>query len=92
MNAYSLFKVTALHYLTGNFFDLLDYICSNYMMPLGGFAVAILAGWVAWPMMRQQITAVKPYSEAALSLLRIMIAFLAPILVAVAIYQGLFGG
>lgn len=75
-----------------NFFDLLDYICSNYMMPLGGFAVAILAGWVAWPMMRQQITAVKPYSEAALSLLRIMIAFLAPILVAVAIYQGLFGG
>ena len=75
-----------------NFFDLLDYLCSNYMMPLGGFAVAILAGWVAWPMMRQQITAVKPYSEAALSLLRIMIAFLAPILVAVAIYQGLFGG
>lgn len=75
-----------------NFFDLLDYVCSNYMMPLGGFAVAILAGWVAWPMMRQQVTAVKPYSEAALSLLRIMIAFLAPILVAVAIYQGLFGG
>ncbi len=74
-----------------NFFDFLDYVCSNYLMPLGGFAVALLAGWVAWPTMREQMTAVTPYGEAALGVLRIMIALLAPILVGVAIYQGLFG-
>ncbi len=71
-------------------FDFLDYVCSNYLMPLGGLAVALLAGWLAWPTMREQICAVKVYSPKALSLLRFSIAVLAPVLVAVAIYQGLF--
>lgn len=75
-----------------NFFDFLDNVCSNYLMPLGGLSVAVLAGWVAWPVFREQIVAVKPYSESTLSMLRVMITVLAPVLVAVAIYQGLFGG
>ena len=75
-----------------NFFDFLDYVCTNYMMPLGGLAIAAIAGWFAWPAIREQIVAVKPYSNGTLSVLRVMIAILAPILVAVAIYQGLFGG
>lgn len=75
-----------------NFFDFLDYVCTNYMMPLGGLAIAAIAGWFAWPAIREQIVAVKPYSNGTLSVLRVMIAILAPILVAVAIYQALFGG
>ena len=27
-------------------FDLLDHLTSNLMLPLGGFALAVLAGWV----------------------------------------------
>lgn len=30
----------------GSFFDLLDSFCSNWMLPLGGFAIAIFVGWV----------------------------------------------
>ncbi len=27
-------------------FDLLDYLTSNFLLPLGGFAIAVFAGWV----------------------------------------------
>ncbi len=29
-----------------NFFDLLDYLTANLMLPIGGFCIAIFAGWV----------------------------------------------
>ncbi len=73
------------------FFDLLDFICTNFLMPLGGMSIAVLAGWLAWPKIREQLTSVKSYSPALLTLIRIMIAVLAPVLVAVALLQGIMG-
>ncbi len=73
------------------FFDILDYVCTNFMMPLGGLAVAVLAGWIAWPKIREQLSSVNHYGNGVLTTIRVMIAFLAPILVAVALYQGVFG-
>jgi NSS family neurotransmitter:Na+ symporter len=29
-----------------NFFDTMDYLASNWMLPLGGLFIAIYAGWV----------------------------------------------
>ncbi len=29
-----------------NFFDLLDYLTANLMLPIGGFCIAIFAGWI----------------------------------------------
>jgi len=29
-----------------NFFDLIDYLTANIMLPLGGFLIAIFAGWI----------------------------------------------
>lgn len=74
-----------------NIFDLLDFICTNFMMPIGGLAIAVLAGWKAWPAVREELVSVKKYSDTTIQLIRIMITFLAPILVLVAIYQGVFG-
>jgi NSS family neurotransmitter:Na+ symporter len=33
-------------FATATFFDLLDYLTSNILLPLSGFAIAIFAGWV----------------------------------------------
>lgn len=74
-----------------NIFDLLDFVCTNFMMPIGGLAIAVLAGWKAWPAVREELVSVKKYSDTTIQMLRIMITFLAPILVLVAIYQGVFG-
>ena len=29
-----------------NFFEVIDYICSNLIMPLGGILMAVIAGWI----------------------------------------------
>ena len=29
-----------------NFFDTMDYLASNWMLPLGGLAITIFCGWV----------------------------------------------
>ena len=74
-----------------NIFDLLDYVCTNFMMPFGGLVVAVLAAWVAWPKIREQLSSPIRQSESRLRLIHISLAYLAPILVLVAVYQGLFG-
>lgn len=70
------------------FFDFLDWFCSNIMMPLGGLAVALLAGWKVWDKTREQINLVKPYSEAFNTFVHFTLRFLAPILVLVVIATG----
>ena len=74
-----------------NFFDFLDFICTNFFMPAGGLAVALLAGWRAWPVIREEIVAVRHYSEGTVKLIHFMLSYLSPILVLVAFYQGIFG-
>ena len=74
-----------------NFFDFLDFVCTNFFMPAGGLAVALLAGWRAWPVIREEIVAVRHYSEGTVKLIHFMLSYLSPILVLVAFYQGLFG-
>lgn len=74
-----------------NFFDFLDFVCTNFMMPAGGLAVAAIMGWKAWPIFKEELVTAKPYSEAVLSAIHWIVAILAPILVLVAVFQGLFG-
>jgi NSS family neurotransmitter:Na+ symporter len=33
-------------FATATIFDILDYLTSNILMPLGGFAIAVFAGWI----------------------------------------------
>ena len=61
------------------------------MMPAGGLAVAAIMGWKAWPIFKEELVTAKPYSETVLSTIHWIVAILAPILVLVAVFQGLFG-
>lgn len=73
-----------------NFFDFFDFVCTNFMMPVGGLAVAALMAWKAWPAMKEELTAAKPIPPGILSAIRVVLGVLAPILVLTTMYQGLF--
>ena len=61
------------------YFDLLDFLTSNLMLPLGGILIAVFAGWVMTPDMSQSELNIKyPIGYKAWILL---IRFIAPIAV-----------
>lgn len=70
------------------FFDFLDWFCSNIMMPLGGLAVAVLAGWKAWESTQTQINLNHHYGAAANAFTKFSLRYLAPFLVLVVIATG----
>ena len=37
------------------FLNLMDYLASNLLMPLGGIAITIFAGWVVGQRMREEV-------------------------------------
>ena len=73
------------------FFDWLDFVCTNLLMPAGGLAVAALAGWRAWGGIREELVSARPWSEGALRFMRLLIAVIAPLLVLTSCGQGLLG-
>jgi len=70
-----------------NFFDTMDYLASNWMLPMGGLAIAIFVGWFLKPeMLRDEILAGTPESQRRLwtgvfRVWLIVLRFLVPILV-----------
>ncbi|AMW34624.1 sodium-dependent transporter [Haematospirillum jordaniae] len=38
------------------FMDLLDYLTTKLMIPAGGMAVCIFAGWIVWPRMQTEVS------------------------------------
>ena len=70
-------------------FDFSDYLCSNILMPLGGLSIAILAGWKAWPVMKSQMTLIRPHSALTVGWIRLTISILAPALVIIVLISGI---
>ena len=70
-------------------FDFSDYVCSNILMPLGGLSIALLAGWKAWPVMKEQMLAIRPHSVFTIGWIRLTISVLAPALVIVVLISGI---
>ncbi|KAB7651197.1 sodium-dependent transporter [Sutterella seckii] len=90
LSALSFGELSEFTLLGRNFFDFFDFVCTNFMMPVGGLAVAALMTWKAWPAMREELTSAKPLSSGMLSAIRVVLGVLAPILVLTTMYQGLF--
>lgn len=74
-----------------NFFDSLDFICTNFLMPFGGLVVAILMGWKSRSVFQKALNSPTNLSPSFLKFLQIMVSYLAPVLVLVAMFQGIFG-
>ena len=68
-----------------NFFDTMDYLVSNWFLPVGGLLIAIYAGWfLQRRFVKQEFEGVTPVVVSAWLLL---IRFVAPILVIIVLLQ-----
>ncbi len=69
------------------FFDVLDFLTTNILLPLGGVLISLFVGWF---MTRRAIAdEARMKSERMLSLWRFMLRFVAPLAVLFVIYNGL---
>ncbi|QKJ66954.1 sodium-dependent transporter [Deefgea piscis] len=68
-----------------NIFELMDYSVSNVMMPIGGIAVALFAGWRVWPHVAQHCG----LAGGALWGLKWSCRVLAPLLISVLLLKNL---
>ncbi|WP_420888104.1 sodium-dependent transporter [Candidatus Nitronereus thalassa] len=69
------------------FFDLLDFLTSNLMLPIGGIGIAIFAGWL---MTKDTSHAeLNMNTEAGYSLWQILIRFIAPIAVSIVLIHAI---
>jgi NSS family neurotransmitter:Na+ symporter len=68
-----------------NFFDTMDYLASNWMLPIGGLLVSIYAGWV---LPKRVIEAeLSDVSSGLIMAWTWLVRFVAPILVLVVLMQ-----
>ncbi|WP_396588689.1 sodium-dependent transporter [Bermanella sp. R86510] len=69
------------------FFDTLDFITANIMLPLGGLLIAIFAGWV---IREKDVQAeVRMGSPVMYNAWRLVLKFIAPVAIAVVLINGL---
>lgn len=70
-------------------FDLMDFIASNLLMPLGGMFAAVFAGWRIWPEIRAVLA--QECGNTVLSVFRLMAAVVSPVLIGAVAYFLIFG-
>jgi len=90
--ALSAFSMDASFIMTGwerssgvSFFDAMDYLTSNWMLPLGGLLIAIYAGWIM--PRRLQEAEVQGLNPLFFRGWLVLIRFVAPILVVIVLLQ-----
>jgi neurotransmitter:Na+ symporter, NSS family len=72
-----------------NFFDLFDFLSSNVLLPIGGLAIAIIAGWLlSKGDFRAELGKGHAKAPGYLALVRGVLKFVAPILIAVILLNG----
>lgn len=69
------------------FFDQLDFLTSNLMLPLGGICIAIFAGWLMTKEKSQAELDMK--SEVGYSIWQVLIRFIAPIAVSIVLLHAI---
>lgn len=71
------------------FFDFFDYMTSNIGMPLGCLGIAIVAGYVAWPKMVEELRIGANPSDGFLKFLRFVMVVLSPIVILAVTFKAL---
>jgi NSS family neurotransmitter:Na+ symporter len=82
MSDYKLFEL--------NFFDLLDFIASNILLPLGGMFIIIFVGWfLSRDSLEKELTNNGSISANYLPIFLILAKFIAPIAIAIVFLHGI---
>lgn len=66
---------SGIRFLDKSIFDLLDYLTANLMLPIGGFCIALFAGWV---MHEQHVREELELADGAFTLFSFLIKYVAP--------------
>lgn len=72
-----------------NFFDFLDFISSNLMMPFCAIAVSLLIGWKIWPIFTKRIVGERKKFPFWLQMMKPFFRFVIPIIIATVLLQNL---
>ncbi|RUO39130.1 sodium-dependent transporter [Pseudidiomarina aestuarii] len=70
-------------------FDLMDFIASNVLMPIGGMLAAVFVGWRVWPEIKTVL--VKEMPEWCTYVFRFVAGVLSPVLIGAVAYFLIFG-
>lgn len=73
------------------FLDLLDFITSKLLMPVGGLLMCLFAGWVIWPVMVREATNDGAVRFRLLAVWGWVLKVLAPLAIAWILVKGLIG-
>jgi NSS family neurotransmitter:Na+ symporter len=79
LSVLSFSRLAEFKFLRGTFFDNLDFLTANIMLPLGGLAIVVFAGWV----MSRNSTAdeIDPHGGSGYRLWRFLSRYVAPVAV-----------
>ncbi len=72
-------------------FDFLDYFTSNIGLPVGAMAIAVVGGFIAWPVIRNQLTLTKSLPKMLIAAIQFSIRFITPCVIIVIALAGLIG-
>lgn len=62
-----------------NFFDAMDYLTSNLIMPIGGIGISLFVGWVIFDKAERELTSDGYYTVPLLPVWRIICRYVAPV-------------
>lgn len=71
------------------FFDMMDYLVTNILLPVGGILIAVFAAWVAWPRIIEEVSGWAKASFPLANVWRFVLGIVAPIGVLVVLINGL---
>jgi NSS family neurotransmitter:Na+ symporter len=68
----------AARFLQSNFLDLMDYLASNWFLPLGGLLIAVYVGWMMTRRIHEEEVAATRFGRRLLPLWRFLLRWVAP--------------
>ena len=71
------------------FFDLMDYVSSKLLLPIGGLFISLFVGWVVWGKAKEDIAAHNGVVPGWLNAWGIIVKFVAPLAIAFILRKGL---
>lgn len=72
-----------------NFFDLMNYLATNVLLPVGGILICVFAAWVAWPRILEEASGWERARFPGAGLWRFLLGVVAPVGIAWVLINGL---
>lgn len=85
-------SISTIKILDRNLFDFIDYLTSNWMLPLGALAVSVFVGWVMKTSdIMDELTSSKMYKAKYAKAFIVMAKFVTPVLIAIIFLNKVIG-